>query len=299
MSKVIPLEAVSDVVRPGESIGLGGAWLSNHPMAIVRQLIRSGVGDLHVVGSLHSMDAELLVGAGLVRELTFSMVSLEAYGLAPSFRRAVQNGELSIHELSGVALSVALEAGARRLPFLPMRAIGDSQLIDRSADFYSEVRCPFTGETFLAIRALRPDVALIHVRRADADGNAQVDGPLSNDPELARAAERVVVSCERLVDRIEIAENPASTHIPGFLVDAVIEAPFGAHPTAHVPEYGLDAWAVMEYADACTDGAGDAYRERLASETESDYRDRVLDEERRTVLRVSATTPRSLEADPR
>lgn len=297
MTKVIPLERLGDHVSSGDTIGFGGAWLSNHPMAAVRQLMRDGIGDLHVIGSLCSIDVELLVGAGLLSELTFSMVSLEAYGLAPRFRRAVEAGNLRIHEISGVAMTVGLEAGARRLPFMPMRGIGDSELVDRSPDHYRDISCPYTGEAFLAVRALEPDVAIIHVRRADADGNAQVDGPLGNDPELARAAARVVLTCERVVDRAELAANPAATHIPGFLVDAVIEAPYGAHPTAHVPEYGLDAWAIMEYADACAADDDVSYREQLAGEDESSYRGRVLNAERRAVLAACATTARALEPE--
>jgi acyl CoA:acetate/3-ketoacid CoA transferase alpha subunit len=295
MSKVVPLEELSSFVRPGSKVGLGGAWLSNHPMAAVRQLVRDGIGDLHVSGSLCSIDVDLLIGAGLLRELTFSMVSLEAYGLAPNFRRAVQEGTIAINEITGVAKTVALEAGARHVPFLPMRGVGDSELPGRAPGLYAEVTCPFTGETFLAIRAINPDVAIIHARRADADGNAQVDGPIANDPELARAARSVVVTCEEIVDRATIAAAPASTHVPGFLVDAVIEAPFGAHPTAHVPAYGLDAWAIMDYADACAAGEDAAQRALLAAESEQGYRERVLDDERRTVLRSVAAHARTLE----
>jgi glutaconate CoA-transferase subunit A len=296
MNKVIPLAQLSTFVRPGDSVGLGGAWLSNHPMAAVRQLLRSRIGELHVIGSLNSIDLELLVGAGLVSEVTFSMVSLEAYGLSASFRRAVQEGQIVIHEVSGVAMTVALEAGARRLPCLPMRGIGESQLIDRAPEMYSVMTCPFTGERLLAIRAHNPDVAIIHARRADAAGNAQVDGPLGNDPELARAAERVVITCERLVDSEEVARNPASTHIPGFLVDAVIEAPFGAHPTTHVPDYGLDVWAINDYAEAAHVNRDAEQRQLLAAETEEEYRARVLDNERRTVLRTVAQTARTIGA---
>jgi glutaconate CoA-transferase subunit A len=214
------------------------------------------------------------------------MVSLEAYGLAPHFRKAVQDGSLRINEVSGVAINVALDAGARNVPYLPMRDIGASQLPEMAPGNYAETVCPFTGQRLLAIRAFNPDVALIHVLRADAAGNAQVDGPLSVDPELARAAGRVVITCEDLVETDEIAANPAATHIPGFLVDAVVHAPFGAHPTSHIPRYGFDAWAVMAYADQCADGHGAAHLHQLAAESEAGYRERVLDDDRRAVLRT-------------
>jgi glutaconate CoA-transferase, subunit A len=292
MSKIVPLEELPSLVTPGRSVGFGGAWLSNHPMAAVRQLIRDRIGDLHVIGSLCSIDVDLLIGAGLVRELTFSMVSLEAFGLAPHFRRAVQDGTIKINEISGVAFNIAIDAGARNVPFLPTGLLGSSQLPEATADLYSRVTCPFTKTEMLAIRALNPDVALIHARHADSDGNAQVDGPIAVDGELARAARQVVVTCEELVDTDTIAANPAATHIPGFLVNAVIEAPWGAHPTTHVPAYGFDAWAVADYADICAAGDAADYIARLAAETEAEYRARVLDEPRRTVLQnVAAPRP--------
>lgn len=296
MSKVIPLEELSAHVHPGETVGLGGAWMTNHPMATVRQLIRDGIGDLHILGSLSSIDVDLLIAAGLVRELTFSMVSLEAYGLAPHFRKAVQDGSLAINEVSGVAINVGIDAGARKVPYLPMRGLGGSQLPEMAPDNYAAITCPFTGDELLAIRAFNPDVALIHVLRADAAGNAQVDGPLSADPELARAAGRVVITCEELVETGEIAANPSMTHIPGFLVEAVIEAPFGAHPCSHIPRYGFDAWAIMEYADLCAEGGGPAFLEQLAAESEADYRSRVLDDDRRAVLTTVVRDAPTLEA---
>jgi len=295
MSKVVALEDLPDLVAPGQTVALGGAWMSNHPMAAVRQLIRDGVGDLHVIDSLASIDVDLLVAAGLVRELTFSMVSLEAFGLAPNFRRAVQDGTVRIHEISGVAINVGFDAGARNVPFLPMADLGSSELPGRSPEAIDAIVCPFTGERLMAVRAITPDVAILHVLRADAQGSCQVEGPLAIDPEIARASTRVVVTCEELVSTEELAERPGSTHIPGFLVDAVIEAPFGAHPTTHVPRYGFDAWAVMEYADRCAEGGAQEYVAQLRSETEEGYRDRVLDPERRTVLASVAAHAQTLE----
>lgn len=299
MSKVIELETLSDLVHPGQSVALGGAWMSNHPMAAVRQLIRDGIGDLHVIDSLASIDVDLLIAAGLVSELTFSMVSLEAFGLAPNFRRAVEAGTLAIHEISGVALNVAIDAGARNVPFLPMVDLGSSELPERVPDSLRPMACPFTGEPLLAVRALNPDVALIHVLCADDEGNCQVEGPMAIDPEIARAARSVVVTCEELVTTEHIAAAPATTHIPGFLVDAVIEAPFGAHPTTHVPRYGFDAWEIMEYAEVNASGGIAGYVEQLRSESEDAYRERALDAERRVVLTSVADNAHTLEGDLR
>jgi acyl CoA:acetate/3-ketoacid CoA transferase alpha subunit len=288
MDKTLPLDQLSSLVEPGATLALGGAWLSNHPLAAVRQMIRDGVEDLHLVSSLASIEVDLLVAAGAVRTLTFSMVSLEAYGLAPNFRRAAESGEIELREVSGVALNVAFDAGAHRLPFLPMRGIGGSELPLHREDFYRAFDCPFTGRRLLGIRAIEPDVAIVHATRADREGNAQVDASWSNDPEIARAARRVVVTCEEIVDTEVLARNPTSTHIPGFLVDAVVEAPLGAHPTSHIPLYVTDGKWLLDYVDACAEDGIDAVLAAIRGEDEEGYRGRVLDLERRRVLAALA-----------
>ncbi len=296
--KRVALAELPAFVGAGATVALGGAWLSNHPMAAVRELVRAGVGDLHVVETMASIDVDLLIGAGLVGELTFSMVSLEAFGLPPHFRAAVEQRRIRTNEVSGVALNTALEAGARNLPYLPMRDLGGSDLPARQPARYRALACPFSGEPLLAIAALRPDVAIVHALRADVHGNAQYDGPFAIDPVLAGAARTVVVTCEELVAPAEIAAAPDRTRIPGFLVDAVIEAPFGAHPTTHVPRYGLDAWAILDHVEASADPA--RWREHLATlagEDEPAYRERVLARDRERVLRALARTGAVLQAE--
>jgi glutaconate CoA-transferase subunit A len=287
MSKVIPLEQITDHVHSGQTIALGGAWFSNHPMAAVRQLVRANVGELHIVETLGSIDADLLIGAGLVRELTFSMISMESFGLAPHFRAAVQDGSLRITEMTGIALNLAIDAAARNVPFLPMADLGASEIPERQPERYRQITCPFSGRSLLAVAAIKPDVVLLHALRADCEGNCQIEGPLAIDAELARAGATVIVSCEEISTGERIGEAAQSTVIPGFLVDAVIEAPFGAHPTTHIPRYGFDAWEVMGYVQACRGEAEDwsSYLAQIAAESEQGYRARVLPRRRRGVLR--------------
>jgi glutaconate CoA-transferase subunit A len=286
VNKLAALEAVPESVADGAAVALGGAWLSNHPMSAVRELVRAGTKDLHLIETTGSIDVDLLIGAGAVGHLTFSMVSLEAFGLAPQFRRAVEDGSLGITEMSGVALNHGLEAAARRLPYLPMRGLGGSEFPARHPDRYASIECPFTGEPLLGIRAIEPDVTIIHVLRADIAGNCQYEGPVGLDPELAMAADRVIVTCEEIVSRDAIAAAADATRVPGYLVDTVIEAPFGAHPTTHVPRYGLDAPALLEYAETNREGADSwaAYLARLREESEEEYRARALSGDRAAVL---------------
>jgi glutaconate CoA-transferase subunit A len=286
VNKVVSLDELAELVPEGSLIGLGGAWLSNHPMAAMRQLLRDEVGNLHLAETMGSMDIDMMVGAGLVSKVTFSMVSLEAFGLPPHFRRAVQSGEIEITELSGLALNTAFEAASRNIPFLPMASLGLSEFPARQPDWYAKVDDPFTGIDLLAVKALAPDVAILHARRASAEGDCQFDGPMAIDPEMSRSAKRLIVTCEEIVSRETVEATPHMTKVPGFLVDAVIEAPFGAHPLTHVPLYGLDAWELRDYAAAAADPAAwPAYLERLRRESEDEYRDRTLPPDRRRVIR--------------
>jgi acyl CoA:acetate/3-ketoacid CoA transferase alpha subunit len=299
-NKVLELDALAELVKDGDSVALGGGWFCNHPMAAVRELIRARRRDLHAMTVVGSVDIDLLVGAGVLGHLTFSMVTLEVFGLAPNVRRGIEGGTLGFTELTGLGLLVGLEAQGRGMPFLPYRGPFGSDLPTRYPEIYSTIDCPFTGETLTAVRAIQPDVAIVHALRADAEGNAQWDGTSGPDVEMAKAAKRVIVTCEEVVPRAKIAENAHMTKLPGYYVDAVIEAPFGAHPTSHVPAYTTDPWQIMEYAGATSSPESyQDYLDRITSETEAEYRDRVLYEGNRDkVLRALIDQATTLEAAP-
>jgi glutaconate CoA-transferase, subunit A len=274
--KVVPLEQLGDLVADGESVAFGGGWFANHPMAAVRQLIRAGRKNINAITVVGSVDMDLLAAAGVLGHLSFSMVTLEAFGLAPNVRRAIESGSVPFTEFTGLGLLIGLEAQGRGMPFLPYRGPFGSDLPGKYPDIYSTTTCPFTGEELTAVRALQPDVAIVHALRADAEGNAQWDGTSGPDVEMAKAAKRVIVTCEEVVDRDVIVANAHMTKLPGYYVHAVIEAPFGAHPTSHIPRYAMDAWELMEYAAAAGSDSFDEYVARIRTESEADYRKRVL-----------------------
>lgn len=298
-SKIRLLADLGDLVPDGAVVAIGGAWFANHPMAAVRQLVRAGRRGLHIVSSIGSIDVDLLVAAGAVEHLTFSMVTLEAFGLAPAFRRAVEQHTLSIREMSGIGLNLALEASGRGLPFLPFKGPVGSDLLTRNSDVYSEIVCPFTGVEMTAVRAISVDIAIIHCTRADESGNAQWDGTFALDPEMAKAADRVIVTCEEVVTRKEIITRAATTQVPSFLVDAVIAAPFGAHPTSHAPLYALDGWQMLEYAEAAREGEGSlqSFVETVRSESEDQYQARVLGPDRKSRLRQLSRDAATLDVE--
>jgi glutaconate CoA-transferase subunit A len=287
-SKIIGLDDLPGLIPHQASVALGGAWFANHPMAAVRQLIRAGRQDLRIISILASIDADLMIAAGVLTHLTFGMVTMDALGLPLHFRRAVESGSLAITELSSISLQMAFDAAGRSVPFLPFRAGGASDLVKLHPEFYAYVSSPFEDEETIVIRALRPDVAILHALRCDELGNAQFDGTYGQDPETAKAAKSVIVTCEEVVSSAEIAAQPHLTKIPGFLVDAVIPVPFGAHPCSHVPSYAVDAWELLAYQRTALAGGETmaAYITQLRNETEDEYRQRVLRPDRGRVLKA-------------
>ena len=285
IDKVAPLEAVGELVNDGDTVAIGGAWFANHPMAAVRQLIRAGRQNLHAMTVVGSIDVDLLIGAGTIGHLSFSMVTLEVFGLAPKMRRAIETAKIGFTEFTGLGLLIGLEAQGRGVPFLPYRGPFGSDIPGRYPDIYKSVQCPFTNEALTAVRAIRPDVAIVHALKCDSEGNAQWDGTTGPDIEMAKAAKRVIVTCEEVVSRDEIVRNAHMTKLPSYYVSAVIEVPFGAHPTSHVPAYAIDAWQLLEYADMAGGDGYEGYVSRIRRESEVDYRARVLDGGRDLILR--------------
>jgi len=298
VNKITQLERLPELVPEGAVVAFGGGWFANHPMAAVRELVRSRRDDVHALALLGSIDVDLMVGAGLLSHLTFSMVTLEAMGLAQNFRRAVQSGALPITEIPALSLQVALEAGAQAVPFLPLRGPLGSDLVASNPDFFGTATTSFSNDEVMIVRAIRPDVAIVHALRCDRLGNAQFDGTFSQDPEISAASDTVIVTCEEIVDSTIISESAHLTKIPGFLVDHVIEAPFGAHPCSHVPRYAQDAWEILDYQKAAIAGGEvfDAYVDRIRGESESAYRERVLGGGRDKVLAALAEVGPTLEA---
>jgi glutaconate CoA-transferase subunit A len=177
------------------------------------------------------------------------VVGLEARGLSPHARRVKESGTVRTTEWSNYTLAVRFKAAAMGLPFLPSRSLLGTDTFRRSAA--CAITCPFTGEKLAAIPALYPDVAAIHVHEADCYGNCRVRGTTVADLDLARAARRLIITCERLIRADEIRRDPSQTAIPFFCVDAVCEVPFGSYPGNMPYEYFSDeehlcAWLKAE-----------------------------------------------------
>jgi len=239
-------------VPDGATVGVGGVGLSRKPMRAVLELARAGRRDLDLITFVGGLEVELLLAAGALRSVTSSSVSLGPHGRAPRFSEAVADAAIDDREMSEWMLVGGLRAGAMGVPFLPTRAAMGSDLV--TARGLRTVDDPYTDETFLAVPALRPDVAIIHAWRADVSGNVQVPWPPDHlwdvDIVLARAAHTTIVCVEEVVGRDTIARDAGRTRLFSFEVDLVIPAAGGTWPTAHVPlRAGDEPWLHENIAD--------------------------------------------------
>ena len=248
-------EAVADI-PDGANLTFGGFAAYFTPLALVRELIRQGKRELEMTSVAECWVADYLAGAGRVRRVRFSNFMFEGLGRCQNFARAVEQGEIEVEDYSHFAITSRLVAAGLGLPFMPIKSMAGTDLMGRRGFELDKARpltCPFTGESVLLVPASRPDVAVLHVARADRDGNSQLFGYTSVEEEQARAARRVVVTTEEVVDEAVIRAQPELTVLPGFLVDAVVEVPFGAHPTGMYRYYDPDFEFMRDYYAASRD----------------------------------------------
>jgi glutaconate CoA-transferase, subunit A len=228
--KVMSLDEAAALVPDGASVGIGGSTLSRTPMAMIWALIRAGRKDLFCVRSITSCEGELLFASGTSRHILTSWFSQGiVWGVSRIMRLHTEEGRARFEEWSHMAVGLRFRAGAMGVPFLPMRSMMGSDIMVQLPDA-KLIDCPFTGEKLVLVPALNPEIALIHVQRCDAYGNAQIDGLPFMDIDLAMAANRVILTTERIVSNDKIRRAPDRTKIPFMAVDAVVQAPFGSAP---------------------------------------------------------------------
>lgn len=274
--KRVDLQTAAARVSDGALLALGGGLSARLPMALVRELIRQGRRGLHAVGSAHSIDVDLLVAAGALAVCEESYVGFEQdLGLAPAYRRAAAAGAIELRESCCVTILTQLRAAEMGVPFLPVRGVKGTGMVALHPE-YREVECPFTGERLVAVPPLRPDVALLHAPFGDMRGNLHLEQPYVLDERFAGAAASVVATVDQLVSSDELAQRGVT--IPGHLVEAVAEVPFGAHPSSCYPRYPYDRRHLAAYtaAAATADGAA-AYLRTWVTDAggEAGYRERV------------------------
>jgi glutaconate CoA-transferase subunit A len=275
--RIIDEVEAANWVQDGMTIAVG----SPAPVALLRQVIQRGVKDLTVIDSGLSLD--LLIAAGCVRKVV-SYYAGGGFGVpvAPSFRRAAERGEIEVWECEEGILTTGLQAAAQALPFLPWRGGVGTSLPEVNPDL-KVFPDPLTGETLIAVPPIKPDLTLLHAAAADAYGNIQhVGGPGWIDLFLYRAADRTVVQVERVIANEEVRANPWATTIAG--ADAIVRAPYGAHPFYSRGYYVQDNDHLRMYVEAATAAAQEDRPEALAyyltyycrePATHGDYLERV------------------------
>ena len=252
-SKVTSMsEAVTRLVRPGSSLVMGAGLEAAIPFAVGHEIIRRRIGDLCLIGPISDALFDMMVGGGVVGKIIAAWVGNVGTGIGYNFKRAVEKGEpnpIEVENHSNLSVATALDAGAMGLTFGLTRSLFGTDIAAEGRDFIP-VDCPFTGEKHLAVQALKPDLAVIHAQRSDEDGNAHLWGNLGITPEAVGASRQVLITCEEIVDRQTIRSDPNRTVIPGFKVAAVVEEPWGAHPSPVQGYYGHDDDYYVGYAAA-------------------------------------------------
>ena len=255
MSKQVDLAAAMRGIPDGALLGLGGNTLNRAPMAAVMELARQKKRGLRLVKTAGGMDVDLLCMANCVASVAAGFISMETeYGLCQRYRKAVQSGEVKAEEHACYTVMSALRAASYGIPFMPVRGLQVSDLT-RVNDYFAPVTDPFGGETLNAVRAIRPDVCILHAHIADEKGNALILGSAYDDVLLSRASKTTVVTAERIVPEGWFAAEGRKANIPHFLVSAVAHAPRGAWPCAcyevsDVARDALQAYLALPDAEA-------------------------------------------------
>jgi len=216
------------------------------PFAAGHEIIRQKRRGLTLIGPISDILFDQFIGAGCAERVIAAWVGNVMMGSAYNFRRGAESGQLKITNLTNFAVALALQAGAMGVPFLPTRSALGSDLA-KANEFFTEFESPFGGEKLHAVKALAPDVTIAHVQRADRDGNAHCWGGFGVMLEGVRAAKKVIVVAEEIVEPEVIASDPNRTVIPGFLVEAVVECPWGAHPSPVQGYYSRDNAYFRQY----------------------------------------------------
>ncbi|HMB85265.1 MAG TPA: CoA-transferase [Methylomirabilota bacterium] len=246
--KLGALEEAAALVKDGDHVALGGCLYSRTPLALVWALLRRRPRHLTLSRNLMCYEGEWGMVAGAVDKLVTSWMGIGLpWGLSRIQREFVEAGRVEFEEWSHLGLGLRYRAAAMGVPFLPSLTMLGSGLMDVGGS--KTVACPYTGQTLHAVPALFPDVALIHVQKADRLGNCQIDGYPHMDADIARAASTVLVTAEQIVSEDEIRLQGDRTLIPGFMVDALAHVPYGSYPHECYGAYDAEPEHFTSYVD--------------------------------------------------
>lgn len=253
MSKLISLDAaIAQHVHDGDLVYAAG-FTHLIPFAAAHEIIRQGRKNLTLARATPDIIYEQMVAAGCASKLIFSYSGNPGVGSLRIVRAEMEAGRLAYEEYSHFAMITRLTAGAAGLPFLPMKSVGTTDLVQANGQ-YRMVTDPYSGEVLNTVPALNPDVAIIHAQRANANGDTQIWGIIGEQKEAAFAAKRVIVTAEEIVPDAVIRADPNRTIIPGLIVSAVCHVPHCAHPSYAQGYYDRDNPFYLEWDKVSAEG---------------------------------------------
>ncbi len=248
-------EAVGRFVPDGSSVAVGLCYESLIPFGIGHEIIRQKKKGLRLIGPISDILFDQMVGAGCVSSVAAAWVGNVITGSGYNFRRAVEGKKLVVEDYSNYTISLALQAGAMGVPFLPSKTALGSDLFKTNPGL-KQFDCPITGTRLTAVKAINPDVAIVHLQRADIHGNCHMWGNTGITKEACLSSDSIIVTAEEIVSTEAITSDPGRVLFPGFRVSGVVHLPWGGHPSPVPGFYNRDHDAFLAYRDATRTRAG-------------------------------------------
>jgi glutaconate CoA-transferase subunit A len=242
-------DAINQFIPDGCSIALGTSLESLIPFAAAHEIIRQSKRNLTLIGPISDILFDQIIGAGCADKIRAAWVGNVITGSGYNFRRGIESGRLLIEDHSNLTIAMALKAGAMGVSFMPVRTAAGSDLHQTNHGL-QQISCPFSGDRLTAVAAITPDVAIIHVQRADEFGNAHAWGNLGITRDACLASRHIILTAEDIVSPDLIARDPNRVVTPGFRVSAVVHFPWGGHPSPVPGYYNRDHQAFIAYRDA-------------------------------------------------
>ena len=254
MTKLSSLSEAVASIPSGSHVAVSGFAITRCAMAFAREVIRQGIQRLTLSQCVGAMDTDLLVGGGAVERVIYGGGSLDRFGMLACINAGIESGSIQAEEYSSLSIAFRYLAGSLGLPFIPIRSLSGSSLLsqiqERTGSDIAFINDPFSGDRWLILKPLLPDVAVVQVQTCDEEGNAWIMGPKWDSPEQVKAGTRTIVIAEHIVPTDVIRREPERCVIPNLLVSHVVDLPFGAHPTSVYREYDYDAEAIKKYVEA-------------------------------------------------
>jgi acyl CoA:acetate/3-ketoacid CoA transferase alpha subunit len=260
-------EAVKLFVCKDSVVGIGGQTTGRSSMVLAHEIVRQGISNLTLVGCSMSVSMDLIVGAGLANRTECGTGNVEMFGTTFAWRRAIEQGRLVSKDYSHLSMGLRFLAASLGIPFIPTKSMLGTDLLKHLSEIQSKdiviSEDPWDPSApVVLLKALSPDVSIIHAQLADEIGNVVIEGFTTHDVEMAKASKRVIVSCEKLITSDEIRRTSDRTTIPYLYVDAVVEQPWGAYPTSCYRYYEHDS-DHFRYYQGCAKEGGDRYEEYI------------------------------------